>query len=360
MNFSIIESLVFKVNTAKGSGTCFFLNEQQIFVTNFHVVNGCHVVSVENNKQERMMAEVILADPGADLALLRVSTPIVATDLMFNTEPLFNTQKVSVAGYPYGMPYCITQGIISSVNQVLSNQNFIQIDAAINPGNSGGPVLDEQGNLIGIVASKFTEADNMGFAIPVARLEELIGVLKIANHQSYAIKCTSCDTVIVNRSHYCPSCGAGLEESWFDEYELSFVGRFCEDAMAKAGINPVLMRAGHEFWVGHSGSAELRIFISGNYIYATSPLNKMPRQNTEAILSYLLSNPLKQYQLGLSDNMIYISYRFPLGGIHNEKLYETMLNDLAGLVTKADEMDDYLQQTFGCEKAVYAKNVVIG
>ena len=73
-------------------------------------------------------------------------------------------RKVYVAGYPYGMPFTITEGSVSSPKQLMDGK-YIQTDAAVNPGNSGGPILDEDNRVVGVTVSKFTQADNMGFGI---------------------------------------------------------------------------------------------------------------------------------------------------------------------------------------------------
>jgi len=351
-----LENTVYKINTAKGSGSCFYLKEQNMFVTNYHVVAGFKQVCLEDSKHEVFLGNVVMVNTHEDIAFIKSDKLMEAEGFIINAEELKRGEKISVIGFPYGMPFSITEGVISAVNQLLDGKPHTQIDAAVNPGNSGGPVINEKGELIGIVASKFSDADNMGFAIPINILVNELEIAKELN-SNFALKCNSCDSLIEKAVKYCLGCGDTIDETIFDDYELSDLGRFCEGAIANIGINPVLMRKGHEYWNGHVGSAEVRIFVYDyNYIYSTSPLNRLPKKNIEPLLTYLLSDPVNPYQLGVSDNDIYISYRFAVIDIHTSHK-DTILKNLANMLHKADELDDAFQNEYGCEKTVYAKAI---
>jgi hypothetical protein len=352
------ENFINKVNTAKGSGSCFYLKDYDVFVTNYHVVEGFKQVCLEDNKQHVYIGNVVMVNVEEDIAIIKSDLKIGGDAFTLSTDVIKQGEKVRVAGFPYGMPFSVTEGIVSSSEQLLDGKPHAQIDAAVNPGNSGGPVINEKGEVVGIVASKFNDADNMGFAIPVKVLmRELESVAKISGN--FVVKCSSCDNLLDQPVKYCKECGNEIDEHIFDDYELSKLGVFCESAIAQLGINPVLMRKGYEYWKGHFGSAEIRIFVYNcNYIYATSPLNKLPKRNLEPLLTYLLSDPVNPYQLGISaaDNEIFISYRFAMAD--TDTVYkETILKNLANLPPKADELDDLFQNEYGCEKTTYAKEV---
>ena len=167
MNHEELKHAVHKINTASGSGTGFYLKKQNIFVTNYHVVEGNKKVSIENQAKDRYLGHVVYVNPDADVAFLHSASYVPPTEIPFQqVQEVHSRDKVYVLGFPFGMPYTITEGIVSNENQLMDGKNYIQTDAAVNPGNSGGPVVNEAGMLVGITTAKFTEADNVGFAIP--------------------------------------------------------------------------------------------------------------------------------------------------------------------------------------------------
>ena len=357
MNHEELKQAVFKINTASGSGSGFYLKQQNIFVTNYHVIEGNHQVSVENQMQDRYLAKISYVNPDADLAFLTCETYTPSTNIPFDSvQEVHSRDQVFVLGFPFGMPFTITEGIVSNEKQLLDGKNYIQTDAAVNPGNSGGPVLNASGLLVGVTTAKFTEADNVGFAIPAKVVKEELDVFeKKAPNTGYALKCSSCKSLIYEKTDYCPNCGANINDKIFDDKEISRLSKFVENAIQEMGFNPILARSGNEYWEFHSGTALVRIFVyNSNYLYATSPINNLPAANLEVLLKYLLSNPVSPYQLGISNNQIYLSYRVAVADIFSKKGNEIKQN-LSNLMLKADELDDYLVSEFGCEKTNYDK-----
>jgi len=351
-----LDKLIYKVNTANGSGTCFGLLDNQVFITNYHVVQSFKQVCIEDDRKECHLAQVILIDPKQDIAVLRLTGKLDMPQLQFCREELKRGEQVFAAGFPYGMPLGITSGIVSSTNQILNNRSYLQVDAAINPGNSGGPLFNERGEVVGIITSKFSDADNMGFAMPVSELIETLNFVDPAS-AGFSVRCHSCDEMIRNRTKFCQSCGDQIDEHLFDDYELNKLSQFCESAITDIGINPVIARKGREFWEFHVGSALVRMFVwKQNYLCITSPLNKLPKKNLEPLLRYLLSNPVAPYSLGIFDNTIYISCRVALTDI-DTIFKEEIRKNISAMLGKADDMDDYLADTFGCEKTHFSKAV---
>ena len=179
---------------AEGSG--FVLDEEGDILTNAHVVEGSDRVTVQIGPDEDPIdAEVVGSDPSSDLAVLKVDPD--EADL--SPLPLGNSDDVEVGdpaiaiGNPFGFDRTITTGIISALQRELTAPNgfsidsVIQTDAAINPGNSGGPLLDADGNVIGInsqiVSSASTPggqatSSGIGFAVPVNTAKEVIPELE--------------------------------------------------------------------------------------------------------------------------------------------------------------------------------------
>lgn len=356
MNHTELKKAVYKINTASGSGSGFYLKSQNIFVTNYHVVEGNKKVSIEDQRQDRYIADVVYVNPEADIAFLSCHSHMPSVDVPFDrVEEVHSRDKVFVLGYPFGMPYTITEGIVSNENQLLDGQHYIQTDAAVNPGNSGGPVVNANGLLVGVTTAKFTDADNVGFAIPARIVREELDAFAQNPPCQYSIKCHSCKAMICEKTDYCPNCGADIDEKIFDDKEISKLSQYVEDAIKAMGIDPILTRSGMEYWEFHHGSALVRIFVfDKNYLYATSPLNKLPASNLEGFLKYTLSNPVPPFQLGIYQHHIYLSYRVRMSDIFSDR-GESIKKNLSDLIVKANEMDDYFVQTFGCEKTNYSK-----
>ena len=352
---------VYKVNHAGGSGSCFYLKKHDLFVTNYHVVEGFRQVALEDNQKNRYLANIVLVNPILDIALLSAEGDFTALpEISLACTEVTLGQKINVAGYPFGMPFTATEGTVSSPKQLMDDSYYIQTDAAVNPGNSGGPMFNQNGEVVAIATSKLTNADNMGFGIPIASLCTLLEQISELDRNNFNIQCNSCEEFISEEDEYCPSCGEKLPENIFQQRGLTELAAFCEKAIENMGINPVLARIGYESWTFHKGSSEIRMFVyQRSYLFCTSPLNNLPKKNLEPVLTYLLSaEDIKPYQLGLDGNQIYLSYRIHISDIFSDFAEEIQKN-ITDMAFKADEMDNYLADTFGCEFSEYAKKDAI-
>lgn len=356
-NYNDLKKAVFKINTALGSGSGCFIDSYPWVVTNYHVVEGCREVAMEDLHQNRMRATVAYVNPEVDIAIL---TPAIAPTIP--GIPLQDTHhgvevrdRVSVLGYPFGMPFTVTEGIVSNNRQLVEGQHFIQTDAAVNPGNSGGPVIDEHGHFVGIATSKFINADNVGFAIPAKTVIDELEHFRENMAGGFAVKCNSCKYLVTEANDYCPNCGADIDPSIFDETPLDKFALFVESAIEMLGNDPVLARGGLDYWEFHQGSSLIRIFIyDEEFLYATSPLNFLPEKQLDKLYRYLLSNPVPPYQLSISQHQIFISYRVRLSDLFSE-MSEDVRKLLSELPKKADEMDDFFFEEYNCPKTHYAK-----
>ncbi|WP_251622170.1 trypsin-like peptidase domain-containing protein [Odoribacter lunatus] len=352
---------VYKVNHAGGSGSCFYLKKYDLFMTNYHVVEGFRQVALEDNDKNRYLANVILVNPLLDVALLTAEGDFSSLpEVALATKDVTLGQKINVAGYPFGMPFVVTEGTVSSPRQLIEDRYYIQTDAAINPGNSGGPMFNQEGEIVAITTCKFNNADNIGFGTPVSSLGEVLEQIDGIDRSCFNVQCPSCEEYVTDEDEYCPSCGEKLPENVFQQRGLTDLAKFCEKAIEKMGINPVLARVGYENWVFHKGSSEIRIFIfRRSYLICTSPLNNLPKKNLEPVLTYLLtSEDIKPYQLGLDGSQIYLSYRIHISDIFSEFADEIQKN-ITEMAFKADDMDNYLADNFGCEFSEYAKKDAI-
>ncbi|MES2825256.1 MAG: trypsin-like peptidase domain-containing protein [Pseudomonadota bacterium] len=168
-----------------GSGTGFVWGEQGYIVTNFHVVQNANKVMITLQDQSSWFAEVVGLAPERDLAVLKIAAPkekLVALALG-DSSSLSVGRKVLAIGNPFGLDATLTTGVVSALGRDIISPNqrkisgVIQTDAAINPGNSGGPLLNSQGQLIGVntmIYSPSGASAGIGFAIPVNTLKDVI------------------------------------------------------------------------------------------------------------------------------------------------------------------------------------------
>jgi S1-C subfamily serine protease len=159
----------------QGSG--FILDKQGHILTNYHVVANARTIEVQTHDKHRYSAQIIGKDRLHDLALLQINAPNLVPAVLASSRDLQVGQQVYAIGNPFGLSGTMTVGIISAIRSVKGAEggapieNAIQTDAAINPGNSGGPLLNSQGEVIGInsmIAQNGAEQNaGIGFAIPI-------------------------------------------------------------------------------------------------------------------------------------------------------------------------------------------------
>ena len=276
MEHNNIYKSVFKVTHSGGSGSCFYLKNYDLFVTNYHVVEGYRTVAVHDNDRNPYLAKVVLVNPALDIALLAAEGDFSALPEMTLAadDSLTIGRKVYVAGYPYGMPFTITEGSVSSPKQLMDGKYYIQTDAAVNPGNSGGPILNDAKEVVGVTVSKFTQADNMGFGIRVETLHGLLESLGELDRTAFQVQCGSCEELICEEEEFCPSCGDKLPEGVFDERELR---RWADSSKARFG-RWASIRCLHATDTTHGSSIKAVPKSASSYTTATT--SSRPRRST--------------------------------------------------------------------------------
>ena len=148
-------------NIFTGSGSGFFISDEGHLVTNHHVVNYCNITQV-NYFGKTGKAKVIAYDRINDLALLETDiTPKDKFDISIQDAKLLD--DIYVAGYPFGKAVSssvkVTKGVVSALAGLENNYALVQIDAAIQPGNSGGPIVNTNGDVVGVAVAKLDYKD---------------------------------------------------------------------------------------------------------------------------------------------------------------------------------------------------------
>jgi putative serine protease PepD len=165
---------VFRVRAGGFTGTAFSVGKkaagnQANLITNYHVVaetwtDGGRKVSLERGST-RITATIVKVDKGKDLALLRANQRIAG--LGTSTAQVKPGQQVVVVGAPLGLDDSVTTGVISAYRPNDQDGPTVQFDAPINPGNSGGPVVNANGQVVGVATAKAKDAEGIGLAIPI-------------------------------------------------------------------------------------------------------------------------------------------------------------------------------------------------
>jgi Do/DeqQ family serine protease len=168
--------------TSLGSGVIIDGNKGLI-ITNAHVIANTGIIKIVLNDEREFEAQIVGADPDFDLAVLRIKSndPLPAIQMASSSDLMIGETVIAI-GNPFGFSHTVTTGVISSLNRSIRTgdriyHQFIQIDASINPGNSGGPLLNINGELIGINTAIYAKAQGIGFAIPISRAQKIISDL---------------------------------------------------------------------------------------------------------------------------------------------------------------------------------------
>jgi serine protease Do len=157
----------------KGQGSGFIISPDGYILTNNHVVGEADKILVILNDGRELQAKVIGADPKADVALIKIEADNLPVIELGDSDKLDIGEWVIAVGNPFGLSETVTVGVVSAKSRsvgIAEYEDFIQTDAAINPGNSGGPLLNLDGQAIGINSAIFSQSGGymgIGFAIPI-------------------------------------------------------------------------------------------------------------------------------------------------------------------------------------------------
>ncbi|WP_049926519.1 S1C family serine protease [Halopiger goleimassiliensis] len=213
-----IDDLFLEEGQGQGSG---FLYDESHVVTNEHVVAGGEEVDLQYITGDWTNTRLVGRDRYSDLAVLEVDhVPDGATPLTLASERPVVGQQVLAIGNPYGLEGSMSQGIVGGVDRTIAapNRNFsypnvVQTDAAVNPGNSGGPLVDMDGEVVGIVHAG--GGDSIGFAISAALTSRVVPALIEDGeyHHSYmGVRFASVDRLIAERNDLEEATGIAISE----------------------------------------------------------------------------------------------------------------------------------------------------
>jgi len=179
------ENTTHGIESALGSGLIISL--EGYVLTNSHVVDKARTIRVKLSDGREFMADVVGRDASTDVALLKLRD--VSGDLPFgylgDSDKLNVGDWVVAIGNPFGLEQSVSQGIISAKERVIGVgvfDDFLQTDALINPGNSGGPLFNMRGEVVGVNTAVVSQAQGIGFAVPINMVKDLLPNLKVNGH----------------------------------------------------------------------------------------------------------------------------------------------------------------------------------
>jgi serine protease Do len=169
-----------RISTVVGSGV--LIDAAGLILTNSHVVFGRRAISVTLDNGYTTPAKLLGADPILDVAVLRISPPETGLPKapLGDSDALQVGEDVVAIGNPMGLEQTLTRGVISGIDRLLPEfplnlmLPLIQTDAAINPGNSGGPLVNRCGEVVGLASALLADAKNIGFAIPINIVKQVV------------------------------------------------------------------------------------------------------------------------------------------------------------------------------------------
>jgi putative serine protease PepD len=167
----------------EGQGSGFIIDKNGYILTNNHVVAKAQRITVTLSNGKKIAASLIGRDPSSDLAVIKIpASETNSIAILGDSDRVRVGQKAIAIGNPFGLSHTLTTGIVSALNREIQTGDGIQMydllqtDAAINPGNSGGPLLDSNGEVMGINTAIFSSTGGnlgIGFAIPINRAKEV-------------------------------------------------------------------------------------------------------------------------------------------------------------------------------------------
>jgi serine protease Do len=165
----------------RGEGSGFIVDPNGYILTNHHLVPGPGRIRVRLADRRELPARLVGSDPSTDLALIKLEARGLPTVRLGDSDRLRVGDWVAAIGNPLEFDHTVTVGVVSSLGRKIWNQSFdayIQTDAAINPGNSGGPLVNRHGEAVGINAAVSSEAQGIGFAVPINVARAVLGQLR--------------------------------------------------------------------------------------------------------------------------------------------------------------------------------------
>ncbi|MGB0838556.1 MAG: trypsin-like peptidase domain-containing protein [Chitinophagales bacterium] len=347
------KELIVQIATPYGNGTGFYLQEADMVVTNHHVVAESAEVVMSGKGMDQEIVKVLFKDPAYDLAFIRLpeGVDLPKAELVAEDYIVKNGESVIAIGHPYGLKYTATQGIVGKAKRLNQRVNYIQTDAAINPGNSGGPLVNAEGNILGVNTWIISGGVGLGFALPTEYLRESLNDYKSTTKER-AVRCGSCFNIITKaeaeaEDNYCPHCGSKTAFEKETAFEPVGTAKLVEEVIHTLGKDIKRSRRGYNLWEIKQGSALIRLSYSVDtgYLIGDAHLVQLPKRNIKSLYEYLLRENYNMENVIFSVNEQDVILSFIIYDRYFTK--ETAAIVFKNLFEKADHYDDILVDDYG-------------
>ena len=353
------QKLIVQIATPYSTGTGFFLADQNLIITNEHIVRDNKEVVIQGEGWSRQLTDVLFIDPIHDIAFLKapagLDLPIIEIE---QARALKLGDPIIAVGSPVNDSLVYKEGKVTSLDNQRSDIRFIEHDAALSQGNSGGPLIDEQGKLLGVNTFLMKSGVNIGFALPVLHLLKNLKAFN-ENGKKIGVRCLSCGAYAFKgqvKKQRCPECNSKMVlPSELEEYEPSGVAKTIEELLVSIGHPIKLSRRGPNNWQIHQGSATINIsyYEKTGLIIGDAYLCLLPKQNLKPLYEYLLkqNNEIESLTFSIKDENIVLSLL----------IYDRYLNEATGtkllkhLFQKADDVDNILVEKYGASWIIVDK-----
>lgn len=346
---------VIQIATPNSTGTGFYLKDYDLIVSNHHVVKDFARVTIKTQKFRKELADVLFVDSKYDLAFIAAPNWEELPHLnLGDYDKLYDGDQVMAIGHPYGLNYSTSRGVVSRRDRVMNGLKYIQTDTAINPGNSGGPLVNMNGEIVGVNTFIIRGGDNLGFALPAHYLKEAI-LEYMPQKGTYVERCPSCSFMVdasnIEDDKYCPNCGVEIDISTVqvsDEIKLTGVAKTIEEILNDLKVNVHIARVGQNNWEVEEGSATIKIRFSPENLFVTCDafLCQLPKDNIGDLYEFLLrENQRMKYTLfSVHGNDIVIGsvfYETDIERTLGQKIFKSVFEE-------ADKYQKLLIEKFDC------------
>jgi serine protease Do len=342
-----ISKAIVQVSTPQCIGNGLVLPDYNLIVTNLHLVDGSPEVVISSKSNPPILAQVEYTDEIYDLAFIALPTSISARSLSLTNQPLVENQPV------FTYTNAQQSGKITNTASTFYGINHIQTDIAIATDYSGSPLVNEIGEVIGLISGLLQNGNpNISYALPSEHILKSLEAFKKVNSNS-ATRCRNCETIVavntVGAGNLCPSCGESVElPHQALPYQAEGVSRTIEALIQELGHEPVLTRRGPYQWALIEGSAT--IFLSyyepRGYIMGDAFLCQMPENgDTDRIYEFLLRQNYSTKGLTFSIHQKDIVLSLIIYDRHLNT--DTAKELLQNLLERADYYDNVLVEEYG-------------
>ena len=349
---NVYEKVVVQIQTKLATGTGFYLKSHNIIITNHHVVNGAKDVICQTYDQKKLKAEIIYLDPSMDVAFLRPETeyPECENIQLKSPSELKSGSEVIAIGHPHGLKFTTTRGIISKLSRLFGGVRYVQTDAAINPGNSGGPLIDVEGNVVGINTFIISESNNLGFALHIDHIFDHLEMIKDVEKSIFT--CPSCSNNLMIIGKFCPHCGDELPDNLpvnIEGFDHIPPETHIENTLRDLGINPVHSRRGLNVWQFFYDESFITLAMNNEgLIIGESAIAKLPKKNIVELYEFLLrENSKLGTEIRFGTNIKHVIFSFSMNSVSLTD--EHLINTLKQFIPSASSFNKLLIEKFDCE-----------